>query len=176
MENQNSPQLELFTDAKDNRQAKPKVPFAFLRYISRYEKAALFIIGFIITGIVFFSLGIERGKSTVSLTQPAAAISEVAIKKDKQLINADMLLVKESNPPQPQPQPQPYTIQVASYQSKVLAEKEAEALRRKGFSPLVFPKGAYVVVCVGNFANKETARSSLSELKKRYQDCFIRRL
>jgi hypothetical protein len=174
MENQNSPQLELFTDAKDNQQAKPKVPFAFLRYISRYEKAALFIIGFIITGIVSFSLGIERGKSTVSLTQPAAAISEVEVKKDKQLINADMRLVKELN--LPQPQPQPYTIQVASYQSKVLAEKEAEALRRKGFSPLVFPKGAYVVVCVGNFANKETARSSLSELKKRYQDCFIRKL
>jgi hypothetical protein len=174
MENQNSPQLELFTDAKDNRQAKPKAPFSFLRYVSRYEKAALFIIGFIITGIVSFSLGIERGKRTVSLTQPPAAISEVEVKKDKQLINADMRLVKELNPPQPQPQP--YTIQVASYQSKVLAEKEAEALRRKGFSPLVFPKGAYVVVCVGNFANKETARSSLSELKKRYQDCFIRRL
>jgi hypothetical protein len=65
---------------------------------------------------------------------------------------------------------------VASYQSKTHAQKEAEALRKKGVTPLVLSKGDYIIVCVGNFSNRDAAKSLLLDLRKRYQDCYIRRL
>ena len=44
-----------------------------------------------------------------------------------------------------------YTIQLASYKSKSFAQKEAELLKKKGFVPLVIPKGSYTILCVGKF-------------------------
>lgn len=74
--------------------------------------------------------------------------------------------------------PQNYTIQLASCRTKVSAQKEAELLRKSGFSPLILSKGSYIVVCVGNFSNQQAAKTLVSELKKRkrYQDCLVRRL
>ncbi|MCX5706632.1 MAG: SPOR domain-containing protein, partial [Candidatus Omnitrophica bacterium] len=69
-----------------------------------------------------------------------------------------------------------YTIQVASFNNKSYALKEAEFLKKKGLVPLLFSNGNYIILCVGNFPNKETAQPLLSELNKRYPNCSIRRL
>ncbi|MCM8770429.1 MAG: SPOR domain-containing protein [Candidatus Omnitrophica bacterium] len=69
-----------------------------------------------------------------------------------------------------------YTIQVASFKAKNEALKEVELLKKKGFDSVVLPKGKYLIVCVGNYPTKEEAKISLDKLKKKYQDCFIRRL
>ena len=69
-----------------------------------------------------------------------------------------------------------YTIQLASYKKESSAKKEAEALKKKGFLPLVLNKGEYTIVCVGNFKYKNNASPLLPELRKRYQDCFVSRL
>jgi hypothetical protein len=57
-------QLELFSEHEDSEQiiAKP-VDSSFIDYVRLYEKAVLVIIGFLITGIVAFCLGVERGKT-----------------------------------------------------------------------------------------------------------------
>jgi cell division septation protein DedD len=36
--------------------------------------------------------------------------------------------------------------------------------------------GGYTTVSIGAFSNKDKATSVLSELKKSYRDCYIRRL
>ncbi|MBU0549828.1 MAG: SPOR domain-containing protein, partial [Candidatus Omnitrophica bacterium] len=69
-----------------------------------------------------------------------------------------------------------YTIQVASFKTKTYAQKEAVRLEQKGIKALLMPRGNFVIVCVGNFSQKQEANTSLTELKKIYQDCFIRRL
>jgi septal ring-binding cell division protein DamX len=70
-----------------------------------------------------------------------------------------------------------YTVQVASYKSQKFAKKEADALTQKGFRDVqVVPKGAYVIVCVGNFPSKTDASAYTSKLKNRYQDPVVRRL
>ena len=56
------------------------------------------------------------------------------------------------------------------------AQKEADSLKKRGFAPLILPKGTYTIVCIGNLSDQKTAKPLLSELKKRYQDCFMRRL
>ncbi|MEI8012493.1 MAG: SPOR domain-containing protein [Candidatus Omnitrophota bacterium] len=70
-----------------------------------------------------------------------------------------------------------YTLQVASYKNNPPAQREAEKLKQKGFRDVyVLPKGAYVIVCVGNFIRKEDASGVKRQLKNRYQDFVVRRL
>lgn len=148
-------QLELFTTAKESLAARANLPGYLFDFIRKYEKTVLLFICFIITGIISFSLGIEKGKR-INLT-PAKR-------------NKEGPAVLE------QPVLKKYTIQVASYKTKTGAQKEGQILREKGFLPLFFASREYTVVCVGNFPDKETAKTLVSELKKRYRDCFVRRL
>jgi septal ring-binding cell division protein DamX len=70
-----------------------------------------------------------------------------------------------------------YTVQVASYKSQKFAQKEADALMQKGYRDIqIVPKGAYVILCVGNFSTKSDASAYTSKLKGRYQDTVVRRL
>ena len=69
-----------------------------------------------------------------------------------------------------------YTIQVASFKKRTMAQKEAMQLQDKGYDIMVVPKGQYSIVCVGKFPIREEAKVVSQELKKKYKDCLIRRL
>lgn len=170
MDKKSHSQLELFSQPKGYSELKTQDNYnAFLSYIRNYEKIILIIIGFIVTGIISFSLGVEKGRTVVRPPSPIQTIDKSPLEPPK----------KQDSIKQPQPKEekiQNYTIQLASYKTKAHAEQEAERLRKKGISPLVLSKGAYTVLCVGNFPDEKSAKSLLPELKKRYQDCFIRRL
>lgn len=166
MERQNNLQLELFSPSNDSAQINGRISHnSFLTHIRNYEKAILIIITLVITGIVSFSLGVEKGKTLSSTNVSPKEEGQGTIIKKEEVIEK----------PQP-PEKQSYIIQLASYKTKSFAEKEAESLKKKGFSPLILSKGNYSVLCVGSFPNKEVAQSLLSGLKKRYKDCYIRRL
>lgn len=173
-------QLELFSQGqKGQLESKPQREKKFsFNYIANYEKIILVIISLVITGVVSFSLGIEKGKTlarrnnwqtiATGKTPARSEIEKPEVKTEGQDI---------SKPPAAKETFQYYyTIQLASYQNKTSAEKEARELKKKGLLPLVQPKGRYTVLCVGNFSDKELAKTLHSQLKKRYQDCFIRRL
>jgi len=179
MEKEYNPQLELFSQRKSDDQAKTPISKVFISYVSKYEKAILIIIGFIITGIASFSLGVEKGKSFIMLKTGSQL--DIAVKPKptlpvsvpKQIIKDQQYQLKKDEPKE---YIQNYTIQVASFLNKVNAQKEADILKRKGLSALVLSKGRFCIVCVGNFAKLEEAEFLLSKLKKQYQDCRIRRL
>ncbi len=70
-----------------------------------------------------------------------------------------------------------FTVQVASYKTQKPAQREADKLKEKGFKNVyVLPKGAYTIVCVGNFQSKADASDVQRQLKSRYQDFVVRRL
>jgi hypothetical protein len=177
MEKQSNPQLELFSQVSDSGRSGGREHNPFLTRIRGYEKIILIIIVVLVTGIIAFSLGVERGKN-IALTgrqdvpelakaQSSLPVSQVIVKREEAL--------KQIAAPSLQ-QPGAFTIQVASFKTRVNAQKEAEFLKRKGYTALIFNKGAYVILCVGNFPNKEAAQPLLSELNKRYGSCTIRRL
>lgn len=187
MEKNNYSQLELFSNAQRSASLGGEARTSFLRRIWAYEKTILMVIGFTVTSVIAFSLGVEKGKNLVSVKArfdtaavkkqavPAAIAMKTTVTK-KPLPAATIkqeLFVPEVKPKVPQ---QGYTIQLATFKNREFANKEADDLRKKGLSPLVVSKGAYMVLCVGNFSDKETAKSLLSELGKKYQGCFIRRI
>ncbi len=160
-------QLELFSQIKVAGGMKSQGPVTFFTYIRNYEKNILLAISFLITGIISFCLGVERGKQITVYKD--SSYFDLAAKPLQQTESKPTLIPAKENA-------SAYTIQVASYLTMQHAQKEAEALKKKGFTTLILSKGKYNVLCVGNFASKENAHSILGELKKRYQDCLIRRL
>jgi hypothetical protein len=162
MEKQNNSQFELFSESGvSHRISGHKADRRFLAYIRYYEKTLLVIIGIVVTGIISFSLGVERGKGlSMSSSIPIEQVQQIKAREET---------VKEPETPGKED----YIIQLASYKTRTHAEKEAELLRKKGLSPLILNKGSYTVLYVGNFPSRKTAQSLLSELKKRYNDCYI---
>jgi len=166
-------QLELFSQAKGYNQEKNPASKAFISYISKYEKAVLIVIAFLITGIASFSLGVKKGKSYILLKTGSQL--DIADKPEPAL-PAPLPKEQTSIKDEPVRPAQNYTIQVASFLNKTNAQKEADSLKRRGLSALVFSKGKFCIVCVGNFVKREEAELLLSKLRKQYQDCRIRRL
>lgn len=174
-------QLELFSHShiKNGSSAKKRMPASFGIPIWHYQKFILIIFSFIVTAIASFSLGVEKGKKieNVKLNPHFDKAIKIQPPQEAQQIikpaaqKADIVI-----PQKPADSLQGYTIQVATYQTKKYASQEANVLKKKGFSAVVVSKGAHTIICVGNFSDKETARSLLPQLKKRYRDCFIRRL
>ena len=193
MESPSHSQLELFSQVGGRGAVRRTPQKPFLTYIRGYEKTMLVIIGIAVASLISFSLGVEKGKRAV-LSQ----------RQQAQLFDQAKLNVVTNPPEQAKPVPvsvpvivqqqeivksEPvvpvaqkiqvqgnYTIQVASYKTKESAQKEAATLKKKGLPALVLPKGNYVILCVGNFTNKEKAQAMIAELSKRYKGCYLRRL
>lgn len=179
MNKENLSQLELFAQGKEQGEAKQQISSSLLSRIWNYEKTILLIIGFSIVGIAGFCIGVEKGKRMASLPASAVKVKElpstaIKLKQAPQAVK-DNVIIKQQMDIDEGPD-EGYTIQVASYKTRKFAEKEAGLLKKKGYRVWVVPKGKYTVVCVGNFNNKGSAQSLLSEMKKRYGVCLIRRL
>jgi len=69
-----------------------------------------------------------------------------------------------------------YVIQVASYLKENTAKVEKGHLEQAGFSAELLKKGKYVVVYVGGFTDEQEAKKAQMLLRKKYNDCLIRRL
>ena len=167
------------------------------RYLSKdltlsVENIIVLCIICIMTLVLFFSFGVERGKRIVksSSAQTAeAAVQIPAAAADAQSPGpaaSEKAVRAEMSPGKPVPadaqsSPQKkengaFTIQVASFKDRDLARKEAKALKQKGYQIFVLPKGSHSIVCVGKFTLRDEAREFSNNLKNRYNDCLVRRL
>lgn len=199
MDKSNYSQLELFSSSRKEEQksgSENRIP----HFLWRYEKTLLIIICFIVTSIISFSLGVEKGKRQASLNlnanletaslqptvtkQKTDAAIKVTLDGPKRTPNSsaaaktDSIKKESPNLPMQAISPDVYTIQVASFKDKTRAEREAERFKKKGLQSIILSKGQYTILCIGRFPNKESARALLADLKKqkRYNDCYLRRL
>lgn len=187
MDKESDLQLELFSGAGNGPpDASRKKNSSILKHLRNYERIILMIIGIAVTAIISFSFGVEKGKKISLLQnnsrfdigiQERQVLPQQEIKKDALVTIQPRGNIKIDEALKPPPQEKTaFTVQLASYKTKSYAEKEAQALKKKGLIPLILTKGKYVVLCVGSFTNKENAQSLLTQLEKKYNDCRIRRL
>lgn len=165
-------QLELFNGAKGSIPKRP-LGSRFFNFLHRHEKKFLVIIGIAVSCIISFSLGVKKGRELAVARSTAsfdlAAVPNQAQEKPELSQQEKPLTIKNNIA-------QGYTVQLASYKTKKFADLEAKTLKEKGLMPFVLCKGNYVILCVGKFSDKEEARNSMSKLKNRYKDCYLRRL
>jgi len=75
------------------------------------------------------------------------------------------------------PAKQFFTIQVASFRKEEQANFLAEELKEKGFNPLyIKQERRWFKVWVGKFATRKQAKEYLFQLKKEFDDAFLRPL
>lgn len=162
-------QLELFKTQKFqfDRPKKDRNHVNFFAFIKTHEKAMSIIIIFFIISLVSFSIGVEKGKRLTA---------KALLGKPRKVPESGRILNNPVKKPIIQKHISKYTIQVATFKTKTYAQKEAERLKKKGVDALIIPRGKHVIVCVGNFSKKQEAKVILSQLRKTYHDCFVRRL
>lgn len=185
MEKDDFSQLELFSQQDNSPQEKKTADKRFLSGIRVYEKKILTVIAAVSISIISFSFGVERGKR-VSLTNgnqrfdvanvksatPQERIAPAASLKTLPLMKNEELKALPESPLDKQG----YYIQLASYKTKASAQKEMDSLRKQGLSAIILTKGSYNVLCIGSFNNRENAQPTLVQMKKRFKDCYLRRL
>ncbi|HEC69375.1 MAG TPA: SPOR domain-containing protein [Candidatus Omnitrophica bacterium] len=166
-------QLSLFQEPKKERK---RITFSV-------DKLYIFSILLVLSLVISFSLGVERGKAIRLKNSPVKEDKNVGIiKKDIKIHKPQLpqenksLKIKEAPKEDIKEKEIFYSIQLATYTKKEIAEAEAKKLKRKGLNPLLLKKGKYLVLCVGKFRTKEEAKNLLANLKKRYTDCFLRKL
>lgn len=181
MKREDHSQLELFS--QEGSESQVRVPAGhsfFLRRIRAYEKSILMIISFVITAIISFSLGVEKGRKLVQKQQTTVIEenNQDSAADKKPLLYGDTATIVKKEQVGLKGRSSGYTIQLASYKTMTYAQKEGEFLKKKGLLPVFLSKGNYTVLCIGNFSSRDAAESLLSELKKqkRYSGCLIRRL
>ena len=182
--------IDLFSQQKSEPQEKAVVSTSFLSYIKSFEKVILLIIGFMICGIIAFSLGVEKGKKAAGNQAVAQETALEPLKPQAVMAATQNIPQKAAAEPMAQPATKPavavfkktkavagnYTVQLGSFQSRDNAQREALALKNKCFAPILITKGNLTILCVGNFSSKEKADVLLSKLKNQYQGYIIRRL
>ena len=148
---------------------------------------------FVLSLIVAFSLGIEKGKKiALKNLSPDMVLAEKNVEEAKETISdkgtvldskAELKVEKSEPPAEVSNAPvetvsdkQKYNIQVASFAQETAARREVKELKEKGYPASVSKKGKYIVIYVGEFEDKEEAKSKLELLKKRYKDCILRQL
>jgi len=155
------------------------------------EKIVFVSIGIIMLLVISFALGVERGKiisekasetrtALVQATIPAPAQSvqgqPAAAKVQLTTVQAQPAAVK-IQPAAAKAQPaaaKPYTVVAAAFSKEAFATKELSRLRSSGLEPFVYYREPYYLVCVGSFANKESAQKVLNKVKQMYRDAYVR--
>lgn len=170
---------------------KPLFPQHKLNISVSYEAFIIGLIGLVLIISIIFSLGVERGrnlefaKGSYKDIQPQVGtkVKEPQIQPTEKPIEVEAQKQPETKPSEQEikkvvPVPteeKPFTIQVASFKTRTLAEKELAHLKNIGYSSDVLKKGNFFIVCVGTYEKKELAQQTLRDLTRIYKDCYVRR-
>jgi len=138
-----------------------------------YENLVLFFIVLIMLVVVFFSLGVEKGKRVAAKymrTWAAAHANKTAEKKEGRE-NPD-----ESSEKSADLQFKPYTIQVMAVKKIEEAQREVARLNDAGYKAFIVQSSAWYHVCAGRYATIAEANNNLSAIKGKYPNCYIRKI
>lgn len=190
-------QFELFPHTQRNRQEQPEKSPCLLKDLTlSQENIIVLCIVLLMICILFFSFGVERGKRVAGVVDEIGESSEVTesiiVISDKteksqpqteeslEVVEEEIIDIKQDVIDVPVKNNEIlqdfYTVQVASFKLEKNAQKEADTLKDKDFESFVVPKGNHSIVCVGKFIQRERAKALTRKLKKKYNDCLVRRL
>lgn len=182
-------QFDFFSQQQQNKGDRDKLShISPCESVRHYEKGLLLAIGVVIIASIAYTAGMKHGKQKTLARSTLSAESQTIaqeVRSEPQVPESPALdnlrnVVQAAPVEEPAEAPAAgasYTIQLAAYATSSYAEREAERLKKQGFTPLLEKKGQYVVLSVGKFPSKEAAQKLLkSQFEARYTGCFARRL
>lgn len=194
-------QFELFPEAIEGAEKDTRPRHFFSSLTFSFENIVISGIFILMAIVIAFSLGVEKGRRAGVVALPVSQVREIPVAQQVNILltpaqttatqvvppargsitTATTGVKKIENTKEELTKPMEitdgsYTIQVASFKSKDYAQKEAGTLKKNGYNSLIIPKKSHLIVCVGKFSGKDQAQVVLTQLKKKYKDCMIRRL
>jgi len=138
------------------------------------DKLIIISIAIFLLTVVSYSVGVVQGKKETLIGRANVSEEEIKVVKPQVISQAEE---KNSSPGDRSSEGKKvYTIQVATYLQRSIAYREKKKLEKQGFPVNISSKGKYLVIFVGNYSNEKEARKVMNVLKKKYKDCFVRRL
>lgn len=170
-----------------------------------YEKIILVVIVFILSLTLVFSWGVECGKGLKQNVSSREMLNPLEISEKKEdntiLKEANPLLKEEKRQDKKiklavenktvakkaevkiaqSPQDKVlkdvfYTVQVVTYKDKEKAKSEKGIIEKSGLQAFVVKSGKYFLVCAGSFNEISAAQNKLPSLRKKYKDCFVKKI
>ncbi len=196
-------QLELFdVQGSSTSSSHRKETWAGWSLHLRYDQLLLGSIASLIGLTVIFAFGVERGKQLVRservllarlpsqdaqapaatpMTLPERPVAAIPAKPVVAATPSTQQLLVPAQPVLSKPSSSPtltsrYAIQVVTYSQPHLAKKELDRLQAIGERAFLVTRQGHTVVYVGPFPSKSNASQKLTQLKGRYQDCFLKTL
>ena len=167
-----------FNSGKKSIPDEPKPPGEHRRSpLAIYPEHILtMLIVLFILCVLAFSMGVWRGKSIKNINKISKTISldnaqrpsTTAVKTEVQVLQHDKGIAKDPK--------KPYTIQLVAYKNKDRAFEEVNHLKTRGYHSRIITRGGFYQVCVGQYKNLKEAKRDMKALRKRYKDCFLRRI
>lgn len=172
---------------------KPVFPQHRLALSFSYEVVIIILIGVVLAASVLFSLGVERGRilelgehmAKIPLKKPMippadSSAAEETVLETVAEVKKPAVIKPESDGKQETKTNMagkgPFTVQIASYKTRDMAEKELNRLKQKGYSSGdIIKKGNYFILCVGSYATKDDAQKAVTVWERQYKGCIIRK-
>ena len=147
-----------------------------MRYLKLIVGGIIFVI--LLAFMMFFGmqeLG-RNGEEKENVLPEQKSLKERIKGIPKTIVNYVLLIKEKESLGVPE---ELFTIQVASFQDKLKAERLAEELKKKGYKATISTKdlggkGIWHRILVGDFDGKEEAAKFLQELKVKYKDSFVK--
>jgi len=176
MRDRNPAQPELFDEFKKPKRAIDRlrekyVPHKRFFVTISIENLVLISISVIMVVVLFFSLGVERGKR-IKVISPV-----VITERPKEIVEKPKITTpaEEITKISEKKNLTAYTVQVMTIRNEAAADKEINALKKKGHSAFIIPSGEFYQVCIGRYETLEEAKKAKQQLRSRYKDCFEKR-
>jgi cell division protein FtsN len=157
------------------------------------EKMVFAAIGIIMLMVIFFALGVEKGRSdsTAKFTATKTAARGITtpvipVKTVQEPAVVARSVVKTNitpkiNPPAAGSKSQavfdktrPYMVVAAAFSREDLALKEVGKLKAAGLEAFVYYGEPYYLACVGSFSNKGGAGKILNKVRQMHRDAYVR--
>jgi len=170
---QNKGERDLFEefhgkDARLRKKTRLTLPRLRKNVEFSYENVIFIIIAFIMSSVMLFSLGVEKGrreKAHIGGQKPTLDLKTLGVEEKK---------IKIQKRAEKRPKNK-YVIQLAAFTNISPAEEEARTLKKEGYSAKIKTSGSYYQVFLEGFDNRKNAERILKKLKGRYNDGYIKK-
>jgi cell division protein FtsN len=158
------------------------------------EKMVFTAIGVIMLMVIFFALGVEKGKSAAYakftaakattkdvVAVPALPAKTAVVPEARAKITTVTNITPKASVPAAavniQPafdKTKPYMVVVGAYSRENLASKEVVKLKAAGLEAFVYYGEPYYLACVGSFQNRDAAGKILNKVRQMHRDAYVR--
>jgi cell division septation protein DedD len=191
-------QKELFEDFESPKKAAARFGSIFTRtdfaITLTPEKMVFAAIGVIMLMVVFFALGVEKGRSAAhakfteakTIAKDVVAVPAILVKPALSPIVVTRSAAATNITPKINPQAaavkaqavfdktKPYMVVAAAFSRQDLAVKEVGKLKTAGLDAFIYYGEPYYLACVGSFPSKDGAQKILKKVKQMRKDAYVR--